>query len=506
MRRDLARLSQTSFDLLVIGGGIHGACAAWDAALRGLSVALIDQGDFGAATSANSLGIVHGGLRYLARGDLPRALESIRERSVWLRIAPALVEPLPVLVPTLGRGQRGPFAFRAALALNDLLSLPRNRELSKPIPRGRVISRAECLARFPGFALDGRITGGAIWYDARLIQPERLTFSVVRAAAGRGAAAANYVRVERLTLDHDAVSGASVRDQISGASFDIRARTTLLATGHWTGGLVREVSLTPAGKPYRSHALGVNVVLRKRLADVAVGIQARSGRDRDPVCGGHRYLFLSPNGPTTTLGTWYATADPTRSAGVAEMGARQLVRELVEACPPLELDESDIVRWQSGWLPLKSGAEPGRPDALAERPRVLDHRRSDGIRHLLSVEGVKFTTARFIAQRAIDLVFRDLDRQSPDCRTEATPLEAGSVPQGQDVVSAVRDEMAVKLSDLVFRRAVLGTPPGPDRAMVQDAARRMGAELGWDSHRQATEVEEVMRQIEIPARSLEAVG
>jgi len=92
MRRDLSELLDRTFDLLVVGAGIQGACIAWDACLRGLTVALVDRGDFGAATSANSLGIVHGGLRYLARGDLPRMLDSIRERSSLLRIAPGLKE------------------------------------------------------------------------------------------------------------------------------------------------------------------------------------------------------------------------------------------------------------------------------------------------------------------------------------------------------------------------------------------------------------------------------
>ena len=108
MQRDLNRLTGQVHDLLVVGGGIHGACIAWDAALRGVSVALVERDDFGAATSANSLRIVHGGLRYLARGDLARMRESIRERSTLLRIAPGLVVPLPVLVPTRGIGHPEP--------------------------------------------------------------------------------------------------------------------------------------------------------------------------------------------------------------------------------------------------------------------------------------------------------------------------------------------------------------------------------------------------------------
>ena len=100
MFRDVTRLSTEPFDLVVVGGGIYGACAAWDAALRGLSVALLEQGDFGQATSANSQKIVHGGFRYLQHADLTRMRESIRERRTLLRVAPHLVHPLPVLIPT----------------------------------------------------------------------------------------------------------------------------------------------------------------------------------------------------------------------------------------------------------------------------------------------------------------------------------------------------------------------------------------------------------------------
>src|SRR5688572_30241324 len=178
MRRDIPRLADTTFDLLIVGAGIYGACVAWDACLRGLSVAVVDQDDFGAATSANSLGIVHGGLRHLARGDLPRMLESTRERSALLRIAPGLVEPLPVLVPTYRDISRGRLAHGLALAVNDLVSWSRNRGLEpdRRIPRGRLISQEECLRLFPAFSIEG-LTGGALWYDARLRHPERLTLS-----------------------------------------------------------------------------------------------------------------------------------------------------------------------------------------------------------------------------------------------------------------------------------------------------------------------------------------
>jgi glycerol-3-phosphate dehydrogenase len=516
MRRDLSGLAHTAFDLLVVGAGIHGACAAWDAALRGLSVALVDQDDFGAGTSANSLRIVHGGLRYLARGNLARMRESIRERSTLLRIAPGLVEPLPVLVPMYGIGSRGRLALGAALTLNDLASWARNHDLdpTRLIPRGRLVSRDECLHLFPGFAAEG-LTGGALWYDAQLLHPERLTLSFVQAAAARGAMAANYVRVDRVHARDGVVRGARATDRLTGAEFDIEARAVLVAAGPWTRDVIATVSGAERPSAEAERALGLNLVIGRRLAEVAVGVRARSGRREDPVGGGHRFLFLAPQGDATLLGTWYTLAPVSEIGAARALGVRRLIEEFNDACPGLRLSTRDVVRCHSGWLPLKAGAEPGRPDALAERPRVVDHGRTNGLRHLISVEGVKYTTARRIAEQAVDRVFRSLGRMSPACRTaeQRLPgaqtkvlLKPGVEAAREEIVRAVREEMAVTLSDIVFRRTALGAAPGPDRAPVAEAARVAGEELGWDRARQETEIDAVMSQAGVPGPALEAVG
>src|SRR5688572_9478977 len=225
MRRNLTDLGGTEHDLLVIGGGIQAACIAWDAALRGLRVALVERDDFGAATSANSLRIVHGGLRYLAHGDLARMRESIRERSALLRVAPGLVEPLPVLVPTGPAGVPGKAAFGAALALTHLLSLNRNHRLdpARRIAAGRILSRAECVRLCP--VLDGDdITGGALWYDARMARPERLTLAFVASAADAGAQVANYAEAETFEVSGGTVRSVGVVDRLTGRRYAARAR------------------------------------------------------------------------------------------------------------------------------------------------------------------------------------------------------------------------------------------------------------------------------------------
>jgi glycerol-3-phosphate dehydrogenase len=454
---------------------------------------VVDQGDFGAATSANSLRIVHGGLRYLARGDFPRMLESVRERSTLLRIAPGLVDPLPVLVATHGVGFRSRTAYRIALAANDLVSISRNRgiEPGRAIPPGRVVSRDECLSLFPGFLPGHGLTGGALWYDAQVRHPERLTLSFLRSAVQRGAAAANYVRVTGFRVVKGTIEGALATDTVHGDAFDIQSHAVLVAAGWATEGLVS--AATGVGRPAskQTHALGVNVAIGRSLADIAVGVQARSGRELDPVMGGRRYLFLTPQGGSTLLGTWYSPAAGDHPEAEVERGAEALVGELAEACPALGLTQGDVVRHHWGWLPLKAGMEPGRPNALAERPRVVDHGGKGGVRQLFSMEGVKYTTARRVAQQAVDAVFAGLGRKTPRCRTGETPLDIRPEP---DVLHAVREEMAITLSDIVFRRTSLGVLPGPDRSAVLRAAGIAAAELGWDAARQNAEVDSVMQQ------------
>ena len=173
MKRDLSALEGRVNDLLVVGAGIHGACIARDAALRGLSVALIDRGDLGAATSHNSLKILHGGLRYLQPLDLVRLRQWAREQRHWLKIAPHLTRALPFVMPTFGHGTRGPEAMRAALAVHGLVARRGSEAAIGPrLPAGRILSRAVLLEHIPGLA-EPRLSGGALWHQAHLVGADR---------------------------------------------------------------------------------------------------------------------------------------------------------------------------------------------------------------------------------------------------------------------------------------------------------------------------------------------
>src|SRR5450755_1931129 len=199
MMRDMARMSGQEFDVLVIGGGAFGAAAAWDASLRGLHVALIDQSDFGAGASAECFKMVHGGIRYLQHGDIRRLRASCAERTALLRIAPHLVKPLPIAIPTYGHGRQGKAFLAAGMQVYDLLTLGRNFGLTDPARRiapARLLSRNETLALFPEIE-DRSLTGAAVFEDGQMYHPARLVLAFVRSAVGKGASAANYTQALR---------------------------------------------------------------------------------------------------------------------------------------------------------------------------------------------------------------------------------------------------------------------------------------------------------------------
>jgi len=544
MRRDLPTLSDTVFDVLVIGGGITGACAACDAAERGLSVALVDKGDFGGATSANSLKVLHGGLRYLQHLDFRRMRESIRERRAMAARMPHLVRPMPFLIPTYGRLQHSRAALRIALAMNDLVALDRNRDLpvALHLPRGRTVSRREYRECLPCDSQD-EITGGAIWYDYQAIETERITLDFVSTAAELGAAVANYVSVEEPLLDGSQVCGVRARDVLGKDRFDIHSRTVVNATGPW----IRDLAGMSSSDGQPTLALAINLVSRSPQVPMGIGVRSAWGEDRDPVCGGHRFMFMVPWKNSTLLGTSYRIHQDSMSpAAVHEQALQSVVDEFNESWPGLGLSLDDVTSYHWGFVPLKSAHEGGRPDALAERSLLIDHAVEEGRAGMISLSTVKYTTARRLAQRGIDLVCSRLGIQIPsrnsrhdfstdnlaseevgiaarqmgDCGDLPSELRkrlmdvygkawtevvgssdgkhmlreplAPDVPVlGCEVQHAVTNEMALTLSDVVLRRTGLGSESCPPARALASAASIMGDLLSWTPQRRSEEVHAV---------------
>jgi glycerol-3-phosphate dehydrogenase len=538
MERQTSRLTETSFDLLVVGAGIYGACVARDAALRGLRVALIDRGDFGNATSHNSFKLIHGGLRYLQHLDLRRVRQSIEETRFWLRAAPHLVRPLQFVVPATGFGTRGPLAFWAAEQLHLLLGLDRNRGVLPAwrLPAGQVVSRARCLELIPG--LDARrVTGGAVWYDGQMQNADRVLLECVLQAAEAGAEVANYVRAEVLLEHARRIEGVRARDLLSGEQFDVRATVTVNTCGPWSAEL-----LQGRAEPTDSPALvkGMNLVTRRIAGDYAIGIE--SARCSDAVIGQSRRLyFITPWRDRSLIGTTHVLyRDEPDRCRFRQDEIEGFLREVNAAYPPANLKLDDVYYCYGGLTP--ADGEAGDEEGLRSRhAEILDHRRLNGMEGLLTVVGVKYTTARRVAEQTVDHVYQKLGRTPPPCPTRGTPLpgakgfegedalvraasaalgseggaepgllldygtrfrqvlgDVGSAPEGigKSVFHlccqhAVRAEMAVRLADVIFRRTDLAARGALTEADLQWCADMMSRELGWTAAHKEWELRDV---------------
>ena len=362
------------------GAGIYGACVAWDAALRGLRVALVEQGDFGQETSANSLRTVHGGLRYLQHADFRRMRESIRERAALFRIAPHLVRPFPFMMPTYGHGVRGPEALALGLAAMAAIGFGLRRE---GLPRAGMLSPADCLKREPGIRKAG-LTGGALWYDGVMSDPERLLWSIVRAGSDAGAEAANYVRVEALERAGGRLTGVRASDLESGKEFSIRASHVVATVGPWQPSLAGRFGL-PTPVPGEGWIKALNLVTRPLGPDFALGV----ARPR-----GGRLYFLLPGRGCSLIGTDYiATRDAPDDLQTDDAEVLSFIARINEAFPAARLELPDVRMVQAGLLPARAG----RPESLDASPRISDAR-VHGVDGLFAVTGVKFTTARAVAE------------------------------------------------------------------------------------------------------------
>ena len=551
MARALAALAGREFDVVVVGGGITGAAAAWDAAQRGLSVALLERGDFGGATSAESLKVVHGGVRYLQHLDIVRVRESSGERRALLRMAPHLVHPMPFVVPTYGHGMRGPEILGAAFVLLNTLTADRNRGLTDParrVPAARIVSRARVLEWFPEINKEG-LTGAGVFYDGQLFNPPRLVWALVRTAARAGAAVANYCDVTSLVVQGGRVTAVKVEDRLGGDAFEVRARTVVNAAGPYAEALLVRSGVRKARSVPFSRDMAL--VLKRRFVDGrALAVQTKY---RDPsavLTRGPRHLFMVPWRGRTLVGVnsmiWRDEPDRLR---VTEAEVRDFVTEIAEADPKLGLTMDDVALVMAGLLPVEKGDEEGGNVSFGKRPLVVDNLREDRVHGLVSAISNRYTVARGVAEHAVDLVFHKLGREVRPSRTAVTRIHGGdffrfddlvrevaaALPESvrdvadrlardhgsaygevlrlvgerpdlgakvgrsdilrAEVVHAARSEMVCRLSDAVFGRTGVATVGDPGQAELEECAELVGTQLGWDAARREREIGEVRARI-----------
>lgn len=550
LTRNIANLYNKEYDLVIVGGGIFGTCAAWEAVQRGLSVAIVDKGDFAHATSANHFKIVHGGIRYLQHGDLYRIRESSRERSALLRIAPHLVQPVPIVIPTYGHGIKGKEFLWLGFSLYECLTFDRNRglDVDRRIPRGELLSREKILDLFPGINENG-LTGGALFCDGQMYNPTRLVLSFLRSAVHEGADAANYVEAQKFLQRNHRVTGVNVKDVLSGDEFAIRGKMTLNSAGPWAHRLLKS-SQKMALKPPPTFSRDLAFVVGKQLnSQFGIALSSRV-KDTDTLFDrGGRHLFVVPWRGYSLIGVWHMIFDrPPEDINVTEQELQGFIKEIREAWPGLDLQINDISMINTGLTLFGSEDHQGQVDlSFGKRSLFIDHQKKHGIEGLITLIGVRATTARGMAEKTIDIIMRKLGKKRIKSRTEVTPIYGGDMDSFQEllnrstkqcsplisaeltrsllrnygsqyqdvlkytdedptwkepfqgttvlkaeIVHAIRNEMAQKLTDVIFRRTDLGTGGYPGDLSFEDCANLMMSEMGWDQDRLRIEKEEVL--------------
>ena len=401
MLRDLDRLTGRTFDVLVVGGGICGLTIAYDAAQRGLAVALIDRDDFGSGTSFNHLRTIHGGLRYLQTLDIARARESVRERRTIARIAPHAVRPTPFALPLYRSIMRGKLALRAGFLLDRGVAAGRNRGIapSHRLPAGRVVSKSTAIQQYPGLRRQG-LTGAAVWYDYVMTEPDRLTFSFALAAVEHGALVANHLEAIALLTEGGRVTGVSVRDRLGDRQLDIAARVTVNATGGRMDALLKPLNLSSGVAMLKA----MNLVTKRDAGDEALGGRTSAGKN----------LFLVPWRERAVFGTWESDKpwDPADGT-IGEQEIQGFIADLNHAFPALDLSRSDVTLVHRGLLPA---VVRGNRALLEGHEQVRDHA-SDGFDGLMTVTGPKYTTSRAVAERVTDRLVSKLQRAAVPCRS-----------------------------------------------------------------------------------------
>jgi len=467
-------------DIVIIGGGLLGACVARDAAGRGLSVCLFEQEDFGAGATSRGSRLISGGLNALETLDFTRVREDVREREILRRTAPHLVQAQSCLIPFYGHGVLAQTRLRAGLALTDALGFDQSLAVHQ------LLSPAEARARAPGLRPEG-LTGAALVWEAAVPRIERLALEIALDARRLGATLRTHTRVEGLCRERsgrgrERVAGVHWRDALTGEQGRADAGLVVSAAGAWQSqvealaapgpALVKSVSLIGSALPGRG--------------DVLVFPREEGGR----------LLTVTP----WPGGCWAGSA---QADFAGDLDTAHATGAEVSALARLVGDFLPDADWEHPAAALAAVHSPRPPHSLpfgvaAPAYDVRDHAAGGAQEGLVTASVGRVTEARAVAEEVVDLACRKLGRalSTPPCRTDSTPLPAPPPEEPAleeddlraSVERAVAGEECRTLRDFLQRRSALSWAPDGGRSAAPAVLETMAALLGWDADRQAREV------------------
>ncbi|MDA2930009.1 glycerol-3-phosphate dehydrogenase/oxidase [Acidobacteria bacterium AH-259-O06] len=514
------QLRGTTFDLIVIGGGIIGTGIARDAALRGLKVALFEKSDFGSGTTSGSTRLIHGGLRYLEMFDFRLVRLDLREREILLRMAPHLVRPLKFIIPFYDRSLYYRMKMKLGMMLYDILSY------DKSPPNHRFLSTAEVKSMEPFLRKDG-MQGAVLYYDAQVDSPERLCLENVIDARENGACTLNYVEVVGALRCGNTLEGVAVRDVLRGNELEVRGRMVVNAAGPWFNRVAGV--LTAHAQPMVRTTKGIHIAYPSLNHQALVLFSKVDGRlfFVIPWCG-HSWI-----GTTDT--DFHEDPAQARATGA---DVNYLLQSVEEFFPNLDPHQIHFSNAGVRSLVMQEGSE----SSVSRMHRIIDgeHVNTPG---LISVLGGKITGYRAIAEEITNLVCTKL-KVKQSCQTATVPLpgargtmiasraHAGvtrevveylyslyGAPANQvlrlaesdpelrrplapdypdiaaQVVLAVRSEQCLRLSDFLLRRTLLGFSRDQGAQAIEKTVLHMAKELSWSDTQISAEVQSYQQYI-----------
>lgn len=541
-RRRLAGLD-VPFDLIVIGGGANGCGIAWDAALRGLRVLLLEKEDFGWATSAWNSRLIHGGLKYLEKYDVRLVRESLREREWMLGAAPHLVTPLRFVLPFYARNAHPKAVLRTGLIAYDVLSY------DKSTPRHRIHSAAQTRQLIPGIDSDG-LQGSGTYYDGQVPYAERLVVEIALGAAAAGATVLNHARVSRLLVEGGAARGVEFVDTTTGTTHTAYAPAVVNAAGPWVDAVLAGLGTQRA--PMMGGTKGTHLVV-----DPFPGAPLDSAMYYEALTDGRPMMIIPWLGRYIIGATDVRFEGDLDTASIDQEELRYILHETNRIIPGANLSADDVLWSYTGVRPLPYQASG--PTGDITRRHIVHHHSGDADRPLaglFSVIGGKLTTFRALAEHVVDDVLRqgrfrtkrpcptklhrlpgaqtaDLDHFTAEFRRtsmlpEATverllalygtrageiqtlaiqdpdlALPVGDVPGliAAEIAYAVHVEDAVTLTDVVARRIMTGIGGDLGLSSLGPVAEAVAAQAGWSAERMDREVAEYHRYIAKLTRS-----
>lgn len=542
MKRLFDNIIDNHYDIIVVGGGISGVSVAYEAATRGLKVALFEKGDFGEATSAATSKLIHGGLRYLKNLEFGLVRESLTERKVLENIAPNFVYPLPFMVPSYRNHKGNKLTLFLGMVLYDLLSLDKawTWDKTKKLPLHKTIS-AKRTKNLEPCVKQVSLNGSSIYYDCQNINPERLTLEILKSAIHLGTCAANYAKVSSFIKEDNRVKGVHVIDLLNNSQHSFTADIVVNCTGPWTDIVLNTASNEENKQHHILRSEGIHIITKKLCFNHAVLMMTKEGR----------HVMLIPWRDHSIIGTTDKeyTGNPD-DYKVTKESILELLEEFNSNYGTEKLKYEDIEFAYGGLRPLVDNQ--AEASYQSSRKYEIYDNTNDGLDGLITVEGGKYTTSRKLASHVMKKVAKKLKRNLGKSTTnkkylinsdiknmesfirqlvlrypmfsEATinyvgrnyglqchtifrlamyekPLSQVLTHDGEilaEVVYVIKKEMAYTLEDIFFRRTGIGTLGYPGDNIFNVVVETAKKYFNWDDKKTQEEVNSVMKRFSLP--------